>query len=167
MIDKTLFSTEKRDSLLRFKSFLEDHHANFIIGGSLALAVQGVTFGREVQDVDMEVLHQSDLEHVFSCFEKANPVKGHTGYGESCTTGEKPYQFMWLGLVIKVWLVKKFTYKTFIYKDYIRYATVDQVLIAKTAYHRRKDYKDIMYLINKLSDLLVAEPKKETSNENN
>lgn len=141
----------RSEDLVSFKNFCNDHGIDFMIGGSLALKVCGVELGRDVSDIDAEVVLKDASQVVlFDALAAASPLDvSKLTYPQETS----PHIFVFGMTVFNVWVKEKFTHEVFVWKDYIKYAGVMSVLKEKMKYQRVKDYKDMTFLINKLSNL--------------
>lgn len=144
----------RNEDLVSFKNFCNDHGIDFMIGGSLALKVCGVELGRDVSDIDVEVVLKDASQVVlFDALTAASPLDASEFKQAYSQVEESPYIFVFGETIFNVWVKKKFTHEVFVWKDYIKYAGVMSVLKEKMRYQRVKDYKDMTFLINKLSNL--------------
>ena len=119
---------------------------DYLIGGSLALQVCGFPVNREPKDLDI-MIKLKDSEKSFlrgmaaACEEPLNyPDEDHI-------------RISWRGLIVDIWFVETFD-KKFVWKDYLKYAGVTDVLKEKYRYGRRKDVDDFIYAISVMNNYL-------------
>ena len=145
---------EKKELENALSVFKEKFGGNFVVGGSLALLQHG--FKCEPHDIDLEYeIKESNksIEEVFKALNWAyENTKGKCAaiYPER----DKHYRFELQGVIFDVWLVEEIDYKSWLWKDYIRYADIMSVLRKKKELNRPKDFQDILNYVSQLSNLL-------------
>jgi len=133
-----------------FKSFLDQRNLDFMVVGSLALLICGLEV--EVHDIDMEIVcKNSKDEEVFKILSDSQKNDFYKLKNEYDSFDRKPYIFRFGKSIINVWVYEEFTHKTFVYKDYIKYAGVMDVLRKKISYKR---YKDVNFVLNLFKNIL-------------
>jgi len=125
------------------KEFKNCVSENFIVGGSLALAIVG-GFNIPVNDIDIEV-ESSDAETIkkLRMLSIAYPsdVKN---YSKSSRI-----DFMFMNVKFNAFIVEK-SNRTVVYRDYIKYSTVMEVIRHKKIFNRVKDLKSINLIATEL-----------------
>lgn len=135
---------EIKESLKSFIEYLERNlDTDYCVVGSLALQVCGFPINREPHDIDIEVVGNDKVRAVMEALSKSNPPKS------TYLPDPNRYDFVWNDTIVNVWIVDKLE-KQFIWKDYIKYATVQDVIKEKMKYKRQKDISDILYAFNQL-----------------
>lgn len=146
-----------KTDLLKIKKFLENRNFDYKIVGSLALQVCGISMGREPEDIDIEVVCEQSQEQIFRALAEQYGSNFHDSKEYNISDCEhKPYIFQFGGTKINVWCLRKFTSDNYVQLDGIKYGTVMDVLSKKMAYRRTKDYKDLLSIINNLTNLTVT-----------
>lgn len=137
---------EIKESLKSFIEYLERNlNTDYCVVGSLALQVCGFPMNREPHDIDIEVVGNDKVRAVLEALSKSNPPKS------TYLPDPNRYDFVWNETVVNVWIVDKIE-KQFVWKDYIKYATIQDVIKEKIKYKRLKDISDVLYAFNKLID---------------
>lgn len=135
---------EIKESLKSFIEYLERNlDTDYCVVGSLALQVCGFPMNREPHDIDIEVVGNDKVRAVLEALSKSNPPKS------TYLTDPNRYDFVWNDTIVNVWIVDKLE-KQFVWKDYIKYATIQDVIKEKIKYKRLKDISDVLYAFNKL-----------------
>ena len=135
---------EIKESLKSFVEYLERNlDTDYCVVGSLALQVCGFPINREPHDIDIEVIGNDKVRAVLEALSKSNPPKS------TYLPDPNRYDFVWNDTIVNVWIVDKLE-KQFVWKDYIKYATVQDVITEIMEYKRLKDISDILYAFNKL-----------------
>ena len=135
---------EIKESLKSFIEYLERNlDTDYCVVGSLALQVCGFPINREPHDIDIEVVGNDKVRAVLEALSKSNPPKS------TYLPDPNRYDFVWNDTIVNVWIVDKLE-KQFVWKDYIKYATVQDVIKEKMKYKRLKDISDILYAFNQL-----------------
>ena len=135
---------EIKESLKSFIEYLERNlDTDYCVVGSLALQVCGFPINREPHDIDIEVVGNDKVRAVLEALSKSNPPKS------TYLPDPNRYDFVWNDTIVNVWIVDKLE-KQFVWKDYIKYATVQNVIKEKMKYKRLKDISDILYAFNQL-----------------
>lgn len=135
---------EIKESLKSFVEYIERNlDTDYCVVGSLALQVCGFPLNREPHDIDIEVIGNDKVKAVMEALSESNSSKS------TYSPDPNRYDFIWNDIIVNVWLVDKLE-KQFIWKDYIKYATVQDVIKEKIKYKRLKDTSDILYAFNKL-----------------
>lgn len=135
---------EIKESLKSFIEYLERNlDTDYCVVGSLALQVCGFPMNREPHDIDIEVIGNDKVKAVMEALSKSNSPKS------TYSPDPNRYDFVWNDTVVNVWIVDKLE-KQFVWKDYIKYATIQDVIKEKIKYKRLKDTSDILYAFNKL-----------------
>lgn len=135
---------EIKESLKSFVEYLERNlDTDYCVVGSLALQVCGFPINREPHDIDIEVIGNDKVRAVLEALSKSNPPKS------TYLSDPNRYDFVWNDTIVNVWIVDKLE-KQFVWKDYIKYAAVQDVIKEKMEYKRLKDISDILYAFNKL-----------------
>lgn len=135
---------EIKESLKSFVEYLERNlDTDYCVVGSLALQVCGFPINREPHDIDIEVVGNEKVRAVMEALSKSYPPKS------TYLSDPNRYDFVWNDTIVNVWIVDKLE-KQFVWKDYIKYATVQDVIKEKIKYKRQKDISDILYAFNKL-----------------
>lgn len=135
---------EIKESLKSFIEYLERNlDTDYCVVGSLALQVCGFPINREPHDIDIEVVGNDKVRAVLEALSKSNPPKS------TYLPDPNRYDFVWNDTIVNVWIVDKLE-KQFVWKDYIKYAAVQDVIKEKMKYKRQKDISDILYAFNKL-----------------
>ena len=135
---------EIKESLKSFIEYLERNlDTDYCVVGSLALQVCGFPINREPHDIDIEVVGNDKVRAVLEALSKSNPPKS------TYLPDPNRYDFVWNETIFNVWIVDKLE-KQFVWKDYIKYATVQDVIKEKMKYKRLKDISDILYAFNQL-----------------
>ena len=135
---------EIKESLKSFIEYIERNlDTDYCVVGSLALQVCGFPMNREPHDIDIEVIGNDKVKAVMEALSESNSPKS------TYLPDPNRYDFIWNDTVVNVWIVDKLE-KQFIWKDYIKYATIQDVIKEKIKYKRLKDTSDILYAFNKL-----------------
>lgn len=135
---------EIKESLKSFVEYLERNlDTDYCVVGSLALQVCGFPINREPHDIDIEVVGNEKAIAVLEALSQSYPPKS------TYLSEPNRYDFVWNDTIVNVWIVDKLE-KQFVWKDYIKYATVQDVIKEKMKYKRQKDISDILYAFNKL-----------------
>jgi len=135
---------EIKESLKSFIEYIERNlDTDYCVVGSLALQVCGFPMNREPHDIDIEVIGNDKVKAVMEALSESNSPKS------TYLPDPNRYDFVWNDTVVNVWIVDKLE-KQFIWKDYIKYATIQDVIKEKIKYKRLKDTSDILYAFNKL-----------------
>ena len=135
---------EIKESLKSFVEYLERNlDTDYCVVGSLALQVCGFPINREPHDIDIEVVGNDKVRAVMEALSQSNPPKS------TYLPEPNRYDFVWNDTIVNVWIVDKLE-KQFVWKDYIKYATIQDVIKEKIKYKRLKDISDILYAFNQL-----------------
>lgn len=135
---------EIKESLKSFVEYIERNlDTDYCVVGSLALQVCGFPLNREPHDIDIEVIGNDKVRAVMEALSESNSSKS------TYSPDPNRYDFIWNDIIVNVWIVDKLE-KQFVWKDYIKYATVQDVIKEKIKYKRLKDTSDILYAFNKL-----------------
>lgn len=135
---------EIKESLKSFVEYLERNlDTDYCVVGSLALQVCGFPINREPHDIDIEVIGNDKVRAVMEALSESNSPKS------TYLPDPNRYDFVWNDTIVNVWIVDKLE-KQFVWKDYIKYATIQDVIKEKIKYKRLKDISDILYAFNKL-----------------
>lgn len=135
---------EIKESLKSFIEYLERNlDTDYCVVGSLALQVCGFPINREPHDIDIEMVGNEKVRAVMEALSKSNPPKS------TYLPYPNRYDFVWNDTIVNVWIVDKLE-KQFVWKDYIKYATIQDVIKEKIKYKRLKDISDVLYAFNKL-----------------
>lgn len=143
----------KKD-LGKVKRFLDNRKIEFKVVGSIALEVCGLPIGRQVDDIDLEVVCSNRQEEIFKALAEAqgNNFFEQSDYSiKGCS--HKPYIFQFGKTKVNVWCFKEFSSPAYVEKDDMRYATIMDVLTKKLAYKRAKDFTDLLTIVSNLSTL--------------
>ena len=123
--------------------FKNNISSNFVVVGSWALVVAG-GFNIVPVDVDIEIdITDADLIKKLRVLESASK-KVYNNYDEA-----KRIDFEYQGFRFNAFLVEN-SLRGFIWKDYIKYSTVIEVLAFKKKYGRSKDYKAINSIVKEI-----------------
>lgn len=135
-----IISNELNANLKSLVEFLEkDLNAEYCVVGSLALNICGFPIGREPHDIDIEIIKNKKVKTVLEALERSNSISYNSKYPKD----PNRFDFKWGEVEVNAWVVDKLE-KNFVWKDFIKYATVEDVLKAKLKYGRSKDVKDLM-----------------------
>ena len=135
---------EIKESLKSFVEYLERNlDTDYCVVGSLALQVCGFPMNREPHDIDIEVIGNDKVRAVMEALSESNSPKS------TYLPDPNRYDFVWNDTIVNVWIVDKLE-KQFVWKDYIKYATIQDVIKEKIKYKRLKDISDILYAFNQL-----------------
>lgn len=135
---------EIKESLKSFIEYIERNlDTDYCVVGSLALQVCGFPINREPHDIDIEVIGNDKVKAVMEALSESNSSKS------TYSPDPNRYDFVWNDTIVNVWIVDKLE-KQFVWKDYIKYATIQDVIKEKIKYKRLKDTSDILYAFNKL-----------------
>ena len=135
---------EIKESLKSFVEYLERNlDTDYCVVGSLALQVCGFPINREPHDIDIEVIGNDKVRAVMEALSESNSPKS------TYLPDPNRYDFVWNDTIVNVWIVDKLE-KQFVWKDYIKYATIQDVIKEKIKYKRLKDISDILYAFNQL-----------------
>lgn len=132
------------------EKFKESFGDNFVVGGSLALYQHGFECAPNDIDLEFETKDQS----IIKTFELLNAT--FLGCESACRypNYEKHYRFRFYEVIFDVWVVEKIDYKSWMYKDYIRYADVLSVFKKKMKMQRPKDFSDLLKYIEQIQKLM-------------
>lgn len=135
---------EIKESLKSFVEYLERNlDTDYCVVGSLALQVCGFPMNREPHDIDIEVIGNDKVRAVLEALSESNPPKS------TYLPDPNRYDFVWNDTIVNVWIVDKLE-KQFVWKDHIKYATIQDVIKEKIKYKRLKDISDVLYAFNQL-----------------
>lgn len=135
---------EIKESLKSFIEYIERNlDTDYCVVGSLALQVCGFPLNREPHDIDIEVIGNDKVKAVMEALSESNSPNS------TYLPDPNRYDFVWNDTIVNVWIVDKLE-KQFVWKDYIKYATIQDVIKEKIKYKRLKDTSDILYAFNKL-----------------
>lgn len=137
-----------KTALIKLVEYLQnDLNVNYLIVGSCALEICGFPMRRECHDIDIEIVADDRIRDIIQGLAKSStPVgqnKKDTDY-QDLHQADGRYDFDWMGIKVNAWLVEDID-KQFIWKDYIKYATVKEVLKVKLKYGRSKDLRDLAF----------------------
>jgi CRISPR/Cas system-associated exonuclease Cas4 (RecB family) len=118
-----------------------DLDTDCMVVGSIALEICGFPMRREVHDIDIEVKDSTKARLALTALTKATNAN-HKEYDKV----RNHIDFNWNGIGVNVWLVPELN-KQHIWKDYIKYATINEVLKVKLGYGRSKDIKDLSFAV--------------------
>lgn len=158
---------EKRQKFFRrvgeVSVFLRGKVEGFMVVGSGALLACGVPMRDFPHDIDLEV-KCSDVQ--WKVFEALAEAVGNDYYKRKeedfalkTLYEKKPCIFSIKGyndedILLNVWKVKKFNHPC-VYVNGIPYATVASVLEVKMMIGRKKDYRDLTYIIKNLTQIAI------------
>jgi len=135
------------------RSFIEyivgELNGDYLVVGSAALAICDFPMNREVHDLDIEIKVSDRGREILRGMSLA-----FDNSAEYSNTNH--IRLNWKGLVTDVWFVNEID-KQFVWKDYIKYAGVSEVLKEKFRYARRKDVEDLIYALSEMASYLSKE----------
>lgn len=154
-IEEVAHQIDFKFALSSFRELAKENHFDFIVTGSLALETLGLELNRSPKDIDVEVvLDENYHDTANNVFKALADSYGSDFYKQKenypSNWENKPYIFKYKNVVFNVWVSREFTHKTFVYKDYIKYAGVSSVIREKMRLRRIKDYKDLNGIITNL-----------------
>lgn len=160
--------------------FMLDKVDSYMVVGSGALYACGIPIGRVPHDIDLEVMCSNLQWKVFEALAESEGNDFHKNKEKDCAlknfSENKPCIFSIKvkesdeKILVNVWRVKKFNHSylcshSYLYDYSIKIATVESVLKIKMLYGRKKDWRDLTYIIKNLT-LLAEQSDKESDFEN-
>lgn len=137
-----------KTALYKLVEYLQkDLNVDYLVVGSCALEICGFPMRREVHDIDIEIVADCRTKAIIQGLAKSStPVdqKQKDADYQDLHQADGRYDFDWMGVKVNAWLVEDID-KQFIWKDYIKYATVKEVLKVKLRYGRSKDLRDLAF----------------------
>jgi CRISPR/Cas system-associated exonuclease Cas4 (RecB family) len=137
-----------KNALNKLVEYLQrDLNTDYLVVGSIALNICGFPMNRGVHDIDIEIVADDRIRDIIQGLAKSStPIdqKQKDADYQDLHQAEGRYDFDWMGVKVNAWLVKKID-KQYIWKDYIKYATVKEVLKVKLKYGRSKDLRDLAF----------------------
>lgn len=116
-----------------------------IIGGSMALYCQDMPV-EDIHDVDLDIQHKEGLIPALELLAAAAPSPElHNYAGDRDPNHYTRVDFFFKGIKFNVWLVPNLDNRPYMWKDYMKYASIMSVLKYKFGYARNKD---IEYYLN-------------------
>lgn len=139
------------------RSFIEyivgELRGDYLVVGSAALDICGFPMNREVHDLDIEIKVHDNGKEILRGMSLA--------YDNSAEYSNANHiRINWRGLITDIWFVDEIE-KQFVWKDYIKYAAVKDVLKEKFKYARRKDIEDLTYALTEMTSYLPKEEKED------
>lgn len=151
------------------------------IVGSMALCKLGLDPICSPHDIDIEMVCDKDVERHLQLLARSQnftmdtcrvgnyPDAGPEARMKNVTWTHKPYRFLFQGVEINVWVVKRLSHRWIEDLEHIKWAVVGDVLHTKCAYRRPKDYAFMNRAIRWLTNVIEPEQERKplTNNSNN
>lgn len=143
--------------------FVLDKVDSYMVVGSGALYACGIPIGRVPHDIDLEVICSDAQWKVFEDLAESEGNDFHKSEEKDCALKNffenKPCIFSIKvkgsdeKILVNAWRVKKFNH-SYLSNHSIKFATVESVLKIKMLYGRKKDWRDLTYIIRNLIQLV-------------
>ena len=152
------------NKITKVHRFVLDKVEAYMVVGSGALYACGIPLARAPHDIDLEVICSDAQWKVFEALAESDGNDFHKNKEEDFALKnffvDKPciFNIKVKGsdekILVNVWRVKKFN-NSYLSNHSIKFATVESVLKIKMLYGRKKDWRDLTYIIKNLT--LLAE----------
>lgn len=158
------------NKITKVHRFVLDKVEAYMVVGSGALYACGIPLARAPHDIDLEVICSDAQWKVFEALAESEGNDFHKNKEKDCALKNffenKPCVFNIKvkgsdeKILVNVWRVKKFNHP-YLCNYSIKFATVESTLKIKMLYGRKKDWRDLTYIIKNLT-LLAEQCDKES-----
>lgn len=142
-------SDDQLRALVTFDLMMRKYDIPFLVTGSMAWAALGLPLERKVKDFDVQVICSEEQEEIFRNIAEAQGSTFHQGAEEvNPFFKHKAYAFVLCNVEFNVWVDReKFYHTEFVQRGGILFPTINSLIDIKVRYHREKDLKDILGVV--------------------